>query len=73
VDAAASGFAVVEGPVRWVTEVGRRVYLDFTDRRDGFAAEIPAAAQGDLGAAGFDPLALPRSWCGCAGWSAGTG
>jgi hypothetical protein len=58
VDAASPGFEVVEGPVRRVTDTGRTAYLDFTDRRDGFAAEVPAAAEGDLGVAGLAPSRL---------------
>jgi endonuclease YncB( thermonuclease family) len=53
-----SGFQVVEGQVRRVTDTGDGVYLDFTDRRDGFAAEVPAAATGDLKAAGLAPMSL---------------
>jgi endonuclease YncB( thermonuclease family) len=51
--AAGPGYQVVEGPVRRVTDTGRAIYLDFTDRRDGFAAEVPAGAARELGAAGL--------------------
>ena len=53
-----TGFQVVEGPVRRVTDTGRAVILDFTDQPQGFAAEIPAAAALDLRQAGLAPQSL---------------
>jgi micrococcal nuclease len=58
VEGAGAGFEIVEGPVRRVTDTGRGVYLDFTGREDGFAAEAPAAAVRDLSQAGLAPQAL---------------
>ena len=58
VDDRAQGFQVVEGPVRRVSDTGRGALLEFTDRRDGFAAEIPVAAAKDLSAAGVTPQSL---------------
>jgi micrococcal nuclease len=52
------GFQVVEGLVRRVSDTGRGALLEFTDRRDGFAAEVPAAASKDLSAAGVAPQSL---------------
>jgi len=57
-DAAAPGFAVVEGRVRRVEDDGSGSVLDFTDRRNGFAAEVPAEASRDLAAAGVSPRSL---------------
>jgi endonuclease YncB( thermonuclease family) len=47
------GFQIVEGPVARVNDTGRGVYLEFTGRPDGFAAEIAPSALGDLSAAGL--------------------
>ena len=55
---APAGFQIVEGRVRRVTDTGRGVYLDFSDQRDGFAAEAPAAAALDLREAGLAPTSL---------------
>ncbi len=58
IDDRAQGFQVVEGPVRRVSDTGRGLVLEFTDRRFGFAAEVPAAAAKDLDAAGVAPRGL---------------
>ncbi len=58
VDRSTTGFQVVEGPVRRVSDTARGVFLEFTDRPDGFAAEAPAAAARELGRAGMAPASL---------------
>jgi endonuclease YncB( thermonuclease family) len=52
------GFQIVEGRLARVSDGGRGVFLDFTGRRDGFAAEVTRAAVGDLSAAGLAPRGL---------------